>query len=141
MTTHFATGQARQAELFASMQRAGDPLLLANAWDVASAVAIAAAGAKAIATTSAGVAWSLGVADGAGLGAERAAAVISRIAAAVPLPVSADIEAGYGDSPDAVAATVAAVVEAGAGGGTWRVAATGCPPPSSGPSQPTAAPP
>ncbi len=110
----FTTGQARQAEFFASLHRAGDPLLLANAWDVASAVAIAAAGAKAIATTSAGVAWSLGVPDGAGLGAERAAAVISRMAAAVSLPVSADIEAGYGDSPDAVAATVAAVVEAGA---------------------------
>ena len=116
MTTQFTTGQARQAELFASLHRAGDPLLLANAWDVASAVAIAAAGAKAIATTSAGVAWSLGVPDGAGLGAERAAAVISRIATAVSLPVSADIEAGYGDSPDAVAATVAAVVEAGAVG-------------------------
>ncbi len=116
MTTPFTTGQARQAELFASLQRVGNPLLLANAWDVASAVAIAAAGAKAIATTSAGVAWSLGVPDGADLGAERAAAVISRIAAAVPLPLSADIEAGYGDSPDAVAATVAAVVEAGAVG-------------------------
>src|SRR5258708_11620248 len=112
MTTHFATGQARQAELFASLHRAGDPLLLANAWDVASAVAIAAAGAKAIATTSAGVAWSLGVPDGAGLGAERAAAVIRRIAAAVSLPVSADIEAGYGDSPDTVAATLAPIVHA-----------------------------
>jgi 2-methylisocitrate lyase-like PEP mutase family enzyme len=116
MTTQFTRGQARQAETFASLHRAGDPLLLANAWDVASAVAIAAAGAKAIATTSAGVAWSLGVPDGAGLGAERAAAVISRIAAAVSLPVSADIEAGYGDSPDAVAATVAAVARAGAVG-------------------------
>jgi 2-methylisocitrate lyase-like PEP mutase family enzyme len=116
MTTQFTTGQARQAELFASLHRAGDPLLLANAWDVASAVVVAAAGAKAIATTSAGVAWSLGVPDGADLGAERAAAVISRIAAAVSLPVSADIEAGYGDSPDAVAATVAAVVAAGAVG-------------------------
>src|SRR5260221_4889139 len=116
MTTQFTTGQARQAELFASLHRVGDPLLLANAWDVASAVAIAAAGAKAIATTSAGVAWSLGVPDGAGLGAERAAAVISRIVAAVSLPVSADIEAGDGDSPDAVAATLAAVVEGRAGG-------------------------
>jgi len=116
MTTQFTTGHARQAELFASLHRPGDPLLLANAWDVASAVAIAAAGAKAIATTSAGLAWSLGVPDGADLGAERAAAVISRIAAAVSLPVSADIEAGYGDSPGDVAATVGAVVEAGAVG-------------------------
>ncbi len=116
------------ASLFASLHRVGEPLLLPNAWDVASAVAIAAAGARAVATTSAGVAWSLGVPDAGspdagsqpgpagpgGLGADRAAAVIERIAAAVEVPVSADIEAGYGDSPDAVARTVAAVVRAGA---------------------------
>ena len=82
--------------------------MLPNAWDVASAVVIAAAGAKAIATTSAGVAWSLGVPDGA----ERLAAVVARIVAAVDVPVSADIEAGYGN----VAATVEAVVRAGAVG-------------------------
>jgi 2-methylisocitrate lyase-like PEP mutase family enzyme len=105
-----------RAKIFAGLHRPGEPLLLANAWDVASAVAIEAAGAKAIATTSAGVAWSLGVPDAAGLGAERAAAVIGRIAAAVSVPVSADIEAGYGDSPDMVAATVAAAVRAGAVG-------------------------
>ena len=79
-------------------------LLPPNAWDVASAVAIA--------TTSAGVAWSLGVPDGVGLGAERAAAVIARIVAAIDVPVSADIEAGYED----VAATVTAVLQAGAVG-------------------------
>ncbi|HEY6294965.1 MAG TPA: isocitrate lyase/phosphoenolpyruvate mutase family protein [Streptosporangiaceae bacterium] len=108
--------QLRNAEVFASLHQAGAPLLLANAWDVASAVAIEAAGAKAIATTSAGVAWSLGVPDAAGLGAGRAAEVIARITAAVSVPVSADIEAGYGDSPDAVAATVRTVVQAGAVG-------------------------
>jgi 2-methylisocitrate lyase-like PEP mutase family enzyme len=108
--------QLRNAEVFASLHQAGAPLLLANAWDVASAVAIEAAGAKAIATTSAGVAWSLGVPDAAGLGAGLAAEVIARIAAAVSVPVSADIEAGYGDSPEAVAATVRAVVQAGAVG-------------------------
>ncbi|MEO3876171.1 isocitrate lyase/phosphoenolpyruvate mutase family protein [Nonomuraea sp. B12E4] len=101
-----------KAEIFASLHKKGDPLLLANAWDVASAVVIADVGAKAVATTSAGVAWSLGVPDGADLGAERAAAVIERIAAAVPLPVSADIEAGYGD----VEATTTAVLQAGAVG-------------------------
>jgi 2-methylisocitrate lyase-like PEP mutase family enzyme len=106
----------RHAGVFASLHRRGDPLLLANAWDVASAVAIASAGAKAIATTSAGVAWSLGVPDGADLGADRAAAAIRRITAAVQVPVSADIEAGYGGSPEAVAATLAAVVRAGAVG-------------------------
>ena len=108
--------QTDSAEVFASLHKAGDPLLLANAWDVASAVAVQAAGARAIATTSAGVAWSLGVPDAGGLDAHRAAAVIGRIAGAVSVPVSADIEAGYGDSPDAVAITMAAVVRAGAVG-------------------------
>ena len=141
MTTQFTTGHARQAELFAGLHRPGDPLLLANAWDVASAVAIAAAGAKAIATTSAGVAWSLGVPDGADLDAERAAAVISRIAAAVSLPVSADIEAGYGDSPGDVAATVGAVVEAGAVGVNLEDRRDGRPPSSGRPSKRTGSPP
>jgi 2-methylisocitrate lyase-like PEP mutase family enzyme len=104
--------QAQHAQAFAALHKPGEPLLLPNAWDVASAVAIAGAGAKAIATTSAGVAWSLGVPDGAGLGAERAAAVIRRIVAALDVPVSADIEAGYED----VAATVTAVLQAGAVG-------------------------
>jgi len=108
--------QARRAAIFAGLHRSGAPLLLANAWDVASAITIVSAGAKAIATTSAGVAWSLGVPDGADLGAERTAAVIERITAAVGVPVSADIEAGYGPAPDAVAATMTAVIQAGAVG-------------------------
>ena len=122
-TTHSTTSrpagshpQAGRAELFATLHRPGDPLLLPNAWDVGSAVAIVRAGAKAVATTSAGVAWSLGVPDAADLGPDRAAAAIERIVAAVRVPVSADIEAGYGPGPDAVAATVTAVVEAGAVG-------------------------
>lgn len=108
--------QVRQAGIFANLHRRDDPLLLPNAWDAGSALAIADAGAKAIATTSAGVAWSLGVPDAADLGSERVAAVIERITAVVPLPVSADIEAGYGPTPDAVAATVTAVIQAGAVG-------------------------
>lgn len=108
--------QIQQAEVFAALHKRSEPLLLANAWDVGSAVAIEGAGAKAIATTSGGVAWSLGVPDGADLGVERAAAAIGRIAAAVSVPVSADIEAGYGDAPAAVAATVTAAVKAGAVG-------------------------
>jgi 2-methylisocitrate lyase-like PEP mutase family enzyme len=104
--------QAQRADLFARLHRPGEPLLLPNAWDVASAVTIAAAGAKAIATTSAGVAWSLGVPDGGGLGAEQAAAAVARIVSAVDVPVSADIEAGYSD----LAATVSAVLQAGAVG-------------------------
>ncbi|MEV0148201.1 MULTISPECIES: isocitrate lyase/phosphoenolpyruvate mutase family protein [unclassified Nonomuraea] len=108
--------QARLAEKFAALHRRGDPLLLPNAWDVASAAVIARAGAAAIATTSAGMAWSLGVPDAADLGAGRVAAVVRGIAGAVSVPVSADVEAGYGPAPEDVAATVAAVVRAGAVG-------------------------
>jgi 2-methylisocitrate lyase-like PEP mutase family enzyme len=107
------------AAVFAALHKPGDPLLLPNAWDAGSAVAIASAGAKAIATTSAGIAWSLGLNDGVpggvpagGLDAETVAAVVARIVAAVDVPVSADIEAGYAD----VAATMAAVAAAGAVG-------------------------
>jgi 2-methylisocitrate lyase-like PEP mutase family enzyme len=106
------TEQAQRARAFADLHQAGEPLLLPNAWDVAQAGAITGAGGESLATTSAGVAWSLGVPDGAGLGAKRAAAVIARIVAALDLPVSADIEAGYED----VAATVTAVLQAGAVG-------------------------
>jgi 2-methylisocitrate lyase-like PEP mutase family enzyme len=115
-TAAAAAAQIGRAETFARLHRPGDPLLLPNAWDVASAVTIAAAGARAVATTSGGVAWSLGVPDAADLGADRAAAVIERIAAAVAVPLTADIEAGYGPGTDAVMATVTAVIVAGAVG-------------------------
>lgn len=91
-------------------------LILPNAWDAASARMIEQAGAAAVATTSAGVAWSRGVADGSGLTRDVAVDVIARVAAAVSVPVTADIEWGYGDEPGGVAATIAAVVEAGAVG-------------------------
>jgi len=111
-----AGDQADRARLLASLHRPGDPLLLANAWDVASAVTVEAAGGQAIGTTSAGVAWSLGVPDAADLGAQRSARVVGRIAAAVRVPVTADIEAGYGPRPADVAASVTYVLRAGAVG-------------------------
>ncbi|MGW6198730.1 isocitrate lyase/PEP mutase family protein [Kribbella sp. NPDC055110] len=88
------------------------PLILPNVWDAGSARAIEAAGAAAIATTSAGVAWAAGVDDAGGLNQESAIAALRAICAAVSVPVTADIEAGYGD----VAGAVTAVVEAGAVG-------------------------
>jgi len=77
---------------------------------------IVSAGAPAIATTSAGISWSLGSPDGESLAVEAMVAAIGRIAQAVDVPVSADIEAGYGASPAAVAATLEAVVASGAVG-------------------------
>ncbi|MFD1827005.1 MULTISPECIES: isocitrate lyase/PEP mutase family protein [Mumia] len=89
-----------------------DVLVLPNAWDAASARLIQEAGAPAIATTSGGVAWALGAADGQALDPTALFDAVRRIVAAVDVPVSADIEAGFGD----VAATVAGVIEAGAVG-------------------------
>lgn len=90
--------------------------VLPNAWDAGSAAMIAAAGAQVIATTSAGVSWSLGRPDGQNLSRQEATEAVARIAAAVDLPVTADVEGGYGSDPGAVAATVAAVIGAGAVG-------------------------
>ncbi|HEY3504260.1 MAG TPA: isocitrate lyase/phosphoenolpyruvate mutase family protein [Actinocatenispora sp.] len=101
---------------FRSLHVPGVPLVLVNAWDAASARIVAAAGAPAVATTSAGVSWSLGVADGDRLDRTAALDVVRRVAAAVAVPVTADVETGYGATPDAVADTVRAVVAAGAVG-------------------------
>jgi 2-methylisocitrate lyase-like PEP mutase family enzyme len=106
-----------KADLFHSLHtRESRPLVLANAWDVASALLVEEAGAEAVATTSAGVAWSLGAPDGDRLDRDRALDLIARIAAAVRVPVTADIESGFGDTPEALAETVRAVIEAGAVG-------------------------
>ncbi|MBD0738289.1 3-methyl-2-oxobutanoate hydroxymethyltransferase [Streptomyces sp. CBMA29] len=94
----------------------GRALVLPNAWDAASAALIARAGAPAVATTSGGVAWSAGRPDGHGLTREEMAASVGRIVRAVDVPVTADIEGGYGPGADDVAATVRAVVAAGAVG-------------------------
>ena len=99
-----------------SLHVPGSPLLLANAWDVASARIVAAAGAAAVATTSAGVAWSLGHPDGGRLDRDTALDPVRRIVAAVDLPVTADIEGGYAETPEGVAETIRAVLDAGAAG-------------------------
>ncbi|RKE19948.1 isocitrate lyase/phosphoenolpyruvate mutase family protein [Streptomyces sp. TLI_171] len=91
-------------------------LVLPNAWDAGSAAVIAAAGAQAVATTSGGVSWSAGRGDGHGLDRAAMAEAVRRIVVAVDVPVTADVEGGYGAAPEDVAATVRAVVEAGAVG-------------------------
>lgn len=105
-----------KARTFRSLHIPGRPVVLPNAWDAASARVVADAGASAIATTSAGVAWSLGYGDGDHLDRDLALAAIARIVAAVDLPVTADIERGYGLGAADVAATVRGVLEAGAVG-------------------------
>ncbi len=103
------------AHQFHELHREGT-FVLPNAWDAASAAVIAAAGAPAIGTTSSGISWAYGIPDGDNLGRERALAAVARIAGAAHVPVSADIETGYGASPAEVPDTVHAVIRAGAVG-------------------------
>jgi len=88
--------------------------VLANAWDAASARMLEEAGAPAIATTSAGMAWALGYPDGQRAPRDEIVAAIARICRVVRVPVSADVERGFGDSPAQVGETVRAILRAGA---------------------------
>jgi 2-methylisocitrate lyase-like PEP mutase family enzyme len=108
--------QAAKAEAFRAMHRGSKILLLPNAWDVASARVFEEAGIGAIATTSAGVAFTLGYPDGEKISRNEMLAVVARIAAAVKVPVTADVEAGYGNRPEDAAETARGVIEAGAVG-------------------------
>ncbi len=103
-------------DTFRRLHQAGSPLLLANAWDAGSARLIESCGAKAIATTSAGLAWSRGYADGNALPPAVLAAAVAEIARVLSVPLTADVEGGYSDDPTTVGQTVAAVVGAGAVG-------------------------
>ena len=91
-------------------------LLLPNAWDVASARIIEESGFKAVATSSAGVAFSLGYPDGQVIPRDEMLAAIARIVNAVKVPVTADVESGYGKTPEDAARTARAVLDAGAVG-------------------------
>src|SRR4030095_11451763 len=91
-------------------------LILPNAWDAASARLLESLGAKAIATTSAGVAWSHGYADGNVLPVPLLAATVAEITRIVTVPVSADVGAGSSDDAAAAAEAVGAVIDSGAVG-------------------------
>jgi 2-methylisocitrate lyase-like PEP mutase family enzyme len=101
---------------FRRAHEGGELLILTNAWDGASAKLIEALGAKAIATTSAGVAWSHGFPDGEILPIHLLVATVADITRCVRLPVTVDVEGGYSPDPIAVGEAVAGVIEAGAVG-------------------------
>lgn len=103
-----------KAEAFRGMHHGKRILVLPNAWDVAGARVFEESGFGAIATTSAGVAFTLGYPDGQRIPREEMLGVVRRIAAAVKAPVTADVEAGYGDRPEDAARTARDVVAAGA---------------------------
>src|SRR5690349_8292518 len=94
-----------KAEALRALHVPGTPLVLINAWDAASAAIMVEAGAAAVATTSAGAANALGYPDGQRVTREQMLSMVAPIARAVDVPVTADMEAGYGDRPEASAAT------------------------------------
>jgi 2-methylisocitrate lyase-like PEP mutase family enzyme len=107
---------ARKAETLRELHRPGSPLVLVNAWDALTARIIEKAGSEAIATTSAGIANAYGYPDGQKISRAEMLEAVARIAAVVSVPVTADMEAGYGDSAEEMDRTVAGVLHAGAVG-------------------------
>ncbi len=116
--------QQEKAAHFAKMHQSGC-FILPNAWDIGSAAVIAEAGFQAIATTSAGVAFAYGFPDGEFIGRDRMLEICGEIAQRLPVPVTADLEAGYGSEPSAVAETVRQAIAAGIVGCNIEDAAAG----------------
>ena len=108
--------QARKAESFRALHRGGRLLLMANAWDAVTARIFEAEGYAAVATTSGGVSWALGYADGEAAPWDEVVGQTTRIARAVSVPVTADIEAGFGATPAAVGRSIGDIIGAGAVG-------------------------
>jgi 2-methylisocitrate lyase-like PEP mutase family enzyme len=108
--------QQLRATSFREMHRGPKALLLPNVWDVASARVVEEAGFPAIATTSAGIAFSVGYPDGQWIPRQQMLARVGRIVRAVTVPVTADVEAGYGDLPEDAARTATGIIEVGAVG-------------------------
>src|SRR3954447_13462462 len=113
MASSLTADLPRRCDVLRSLHRPGAPLLLPNAWDVATARAVVAAGYPVVATTSGGVAETLGYEDHEGAPGDEMLAAAARIAGGVDVPVTVDAEAGYGMRP---AELVAALRSAGAAG-------------------------
>jgi len=105
-----------KAEQFRALHRRGDPVILVNAWDAVSARIVEQLGFPAIATTSAGVAWLEGFADGEHISREQMLNAVKRVTQAVHVPVTADLEHGYGNSVEDGMTTARGAIDAGAVG-------------------------
>lgn len=103
----------RFVDMHKEAREGGLPIVLPNVWDAGTAKIVAGEGYKALATTSAGVAFAQGLPDGELISADVMLDAVGKIAAAVDLPVTADLEAGYGKSPADVAHTIRRAIEAG----------------------------
>ena len=106
--------QKEKAREFRKLHESVDILVLANAWDVPSARIFEQTGFPAIGTTSAGIALSLGYPDGQKISRDEMLQVVARITRSVSIPVTADVEAGYGENAADVAETAKRVISAGA---------------------------
>jgi len=104
------------ANTFRALHNGNELLLLPNAWDAGSALLIESLGAKAIATTSAGLAWSRGYPDGDALPIEQLITTARDISRVIRVPLSIDVEGGYSDDPAVVARVIGGIVDAGAVG-------------------------
>src|SRR5438874_8334767 len=105
--------QAAKAEAFRALHRGPRLLLMANSWDAVSARIFEAEGFAAVATTSGGVSWTIGYPDGEAAPWDEVVEQTARIARAVAVPVTADIEAGFGATPEAVGRSIADIIRAG----------------------------
>jgi 2-methylisocitrate lyase-like PEP mutase family enzyme len=112
--TDVMTDQQGKAHDFRTLHVSGRPLVLFNVWDAGSTKAVERAGAQSIATGSWSVAAANGFDDGQRLSIEFVIENLARIVAATPLPVSIDIESGYGDDPESVGLTIQRTIAAGA---------------------------
>jgi 2-methylisocitrate lyase-like PEP mutase family enzyme len=116
--------QAERGRDFLELHSRPGAFALPNVWSPGTAKVVAAAGFEAVATTSAGIAFSLGMPDGQ-VGRAAMLAEVAAIAEAVDIPVTADVESGYGPEPEDVAETVAGVIAAGAVGANLEDAESG----------------
>lgn len=110
------TSLAEKARALRDLHHGGEPIVFVNVWDVATAKLAEHAGCPAIATSSGGVAYTLGYPDGEAISRDVMIDMIARIARGVAVPVTADLESGYGQGVDDAAATARAAIEAGAVG-------------------------
>ena len=110
------TSQAQKAARLKKLHHGPKTLVLANAWDAISARIVEETGFPAVATTSAGVAATLGYPDGQRVSRDEMLGVVARIARAVQIPVTADMEAGYGTTSEEMAETARELIAAGAVG-------------------------
>jgi 2-methylisocitrate lyase-like PEP mutase family enzyme len=109
--------QAEKGRAFRALHERDRAFVIPNPWDIGSARLLAHAGFEALATTSAGYAFSVGKTDNT-IDRDEMIAHVRAIAAATNLPVNADLENGYGDSPERAAETIRLAAEAGACGGS-----------------------